>query len=180
MHFYEIDPAIVRIARDPTLFSFLSECYPDAPIILGDARLTLAEAPDGAYDLIVVDAFSSDAIPIHLLTREAMAIYRDKLSPNGMVVLHVSNRHLELSSVVAGIAAANGLITLFSDSVEIDEATNPYKFSGSVAAVARSEEDFGPLVHSPDWELKVPEPDQWVWTDDYSNIVGSLIRKHQE
>jgi hypothetical protein len=109
-----------------------------------------------------------------------MAIYRDKLSPHGMVVLHVSNRHLELGSVVAGIAAANGMITLFSDSVEIDETANPYKFSGSVAAVARTEEDFGPLVNSPDWESRVPAPDQWVWTDDYSNIVGSLIRKHQE
>jgi hypothetical protein len=178
--FYEIDPAIVRIARDPTLFSFLSACYPDVPIILGDARLTLAEAPDGTYDLIIVDAFSSDAIPTHLLTREAMAIYRDKLGPNGMVVLHVSNRHLELASVVAGIAAANGLVTLFSDSVEIDETVNPYKYSGSVAAVARTEEDFGPLMQSPDWELIEPSPDQWVWTDDYSNIVGSLIRKYRE
>jgi hypothetical protein len=180
VHFYEIDPAIVRIARDPSLFSFLSACHPDVPIVLGDARLTLAEAPQGAYDLIIVDAFSSDAIPIHLLTREAMAIYLDKLSPHGMVALHVSNRHLELGSVVAGIAAANGLITLFSDSVEIDETANPYKFSGSVAAVARSEEDFGPLLDSPDWELTAPEPDQWIWTDDYSNLVSSLVRKHRE
>ena len=80
VHYYEIDPAVIRIARDPYLFSFLWVCRPDVPIILGDARLTLAEAPDGAYDLIIVDAFSSDAIPIHLLTREAMAIYLKKLS----------------------------------------------------------------------------------------------------
>ena len=127
VHYYEIDPAIIRIARDPNLFSFLSECRPDAPIILGDARLTLADAPDGAYDLIVVDAFSSDAIPIHLLTREAMAIYLRKLSPHGMVVLHVSNRHLELASVVVGIAAANGLITRVNDSasLSLDEARTP-------------------------------------------------------
>ena len=180
VHFYEIDPAIIRIARDPGLFSFLSSCGPDVPIILGDARLTLAEAPDGAYDLIIVDAFSSDAIPIHLLTREAMAIYLAKLSPNGMVVLHVSNRHLELASVVAGIAAENGLITLVSDGVDIDEAANPYKFSGTVVAVARNEDDFGPLTQSQDWELREPPPNQRVWTDDFSNIVGSLIRKHRE
>ncbi len=180
VHYYEIDPAIVRIARDPLLFSFLWVCRPDVPITLGDARLTLADAPDGAYDLIIVDAFSSDAIPIHLLTREAMAIYLKKLSPHGMVVMHISNRHLELASVVAGIAAANGLLTRVDDSDDIDEASNPYKFAGTVAAVARSEADFGALARSPDWELKAPDPGQWVWTDDYSNLVGAVIRKLEE
>jgi hypothetical protein len=180
VHYYEIDPAVVRVARDPYLFSFLWVCRPDVPIILGDARLTLAEAPDGAYDLIIVDAFSSDAIPIHLLTREAMATYLKKLSPHGMVVLHVSNRHLELASVVAGIAAANGMITRVSDSSDLDEATNPYKFIGTVAAVARSEEDFGALAQARHWALKTPDPTQWVWTDDYCNIVGALIRKLEE
>ena len=124
VHYYEIDPAAIRIARDRTLFRFLTECRPDVPIMLGDARLTLTEAPDGTYDLIIVDAFSSDAIPIHLLTREAMAIYLKKLSPHGIVVLHVSNRHLELASVVAGIAAANGLITRVNESADLDETAN--------------------------------------------------------
>src|SRR5262244_3886613 len=180
VHYYEIDPAIIRIARDPYLFSFLWVCRPDAPIILGDARLTLAEAPDGAYDLIVVDAFSSDAIPIHLLTREAMAMYLKKLSPHGMVVMHVSNRHLELASVVAGIAAANGLIARVSDSSDLDEAANPYKFVATVVAVARSEEDFGALAQARDWALKAADPSQWVWTDDYCNIVGAVVRKLNE
>ena len=132
----------------------------DVPIILGDARLTLADAPDGAYDLIVVDAFSSDAIPVHLLTREAMAIYLRKLRPRGMVVVHVSNRHLELASVVAGIAATNGLITRINDSALPDEVAHPYKFSGTVAAVARSEEDFGPMAQAGDWERREPDPSQ--------------------
>jgi len=180
VHYYEIDPAIIRIARDPYLFSFLWVCRPDVPIILGDARLTLAEAPDGAYDLIIVDAFSSDAIPIHLLTREAMAMYLKKLSPHGMVAMHVSNRHLELASVVAGIAAANGLITRVSDSSDLDEAANPYKFVGTVAAVARSEEDFGTLRQARDWVPAALDPSQWVWTDDYCNIVGALLRKLNE
>ena len=178
--YYEIDPAIVRIARDPLLFSFLPACRPDAPVTLGDARLTLAEAPDGAYDLIVVDAFSSDAIPIHLLTREAMAIYLRKLSAHGVVVLHVSNRHLELASVVAGIAAANGLSARVSDTADPDEAANPYKFAGTVVAVARSDEDFGALALAPDWQPMTPDPAQWIWTDDYSNIVGAVIRKLKE
>ena len=178
--YYEIDPAIVRIARDPALFSFLAECRPDVPIILGDARLTLAQASDAAYDLIIVDAFSSDAIPIHLLTREAMAIYLAKLKAHGLIVMHVSNRHLELASVVAGIAAANGLVTLVSNSPDSDDLSQPYKFGSTVAAVAREREDFGPLARSSDWELTAPDPKQWVWTDDYSNVFGSLWRKFNE
>ena len=177
VHFYEIDPVVVRVARTPYMFSFVSMCRPDVPIILGDARLTLAEAPDGAYDLIIVDAFSSDAVPIHLLTREAMAIYLKKLSPHGMVVMHVSNRHLELASVVAGIAAANGLMTFLSNEPNPDEEAHPYKFGSTVAAVARREEDFGPLKQSPHWTPMAADPGQRVWTDDYCNIVGAMIRK---
>ena len=180
VEYYEIDPAIVRIARDSALFSFLAECRPDVPIMLGDARLTLAQASNAAYDLIVVDAFSSDAIPIHLLTREAMAIYLAKLKPHGLIVMHVSNRHLELASVVAGIAAANGLVTLVSDAPDRDELSDPYKFGSTVAVVAREREDFGPLARSSDWELTAPDPKQWVWTDDYSNVLGSLWRKFNE
>jgi len=177
VHYYEIDPAIIRIARDPNLFTFLSQCHPDAPIMLGDARLTLADAPDGSYDLIVVDAFTSDAIPIHLMTREAMAIYLKKLKPHGIVAMHVSNRHLELTSVVAGIAAANGAVTRVTDGSDSEELSQPYKFSATVAAVARDDEDFGPLGLSKDWERKEPDPKQWVWTDDYSDIVGSVMRQ---
>jgi hypothetical protein len=176
--YYEIDAVVVRVARTPYMFSFLSMCRPDVPIILGDARLTLADAPNGAYDLIIVDAFSSDAVPIHLLTREAMAIYLKKLSPHGMVVMHVSNRHLELASVVAGIAAANGLMTLLSNEPDPDEAG--YKFGSTVAAVARNEEDFGPLAQSGHWTPKAADPGQWVWTDDYCNLVGAMIRKLNE
>jgi hypothetical protein len=170
--YYEIDPAIIWIARDSGLFTFVSQCRPDLPIILGDARLTLADAPDGAYDLIVVDA-----IPIHLMTREAMAIFLKKLSPHGMVVMHVSNRHLELASVVAGIAAANGAVARVNDGALPEDTTQPYKYGGTVVLVARNDEDFGSLAGSQDWERKEPDPAQWVWTDDYSNIIGSVIRQ---
>ena len=147
------------------------------PIILGDARLTLADAPDGSYDLIVVDAFSSDAIPIHLLTREAMAIYIRKLAPHGIVVMHISNRHLELASVVAGIAAANDLITRVHDSGDPERALQVRRHRRR--RCARKEEDFGTLAKSPDWELREPDPKQWVWTDDYSNIVGAVLHAAQ-
>ena len=172
---YEIDPAVVRIARNPALFTYLSQCAPDVPIVIGDARLTLADGPDGSYDVLVIDAFSSDAIPVHLLTQEAMAIYRRKLAPGGMALVHVSNRHMELGSVVVGIAAANGLVARVIDSSEGEDDDN-HRFSSLVVAVARSDADFGELAKSDDWELTEADPDQWVWTDDYSNIVGAVLR----
>ena len=105
-----------------------------------------------------------------------MAIYLKKLRPNGMVLIHISNRHLELASVVTGIAAANGALTRVSESADIIEDDNEYKFLGTVTAVARKNEDFGPLAKSQYWELQKVDPRQWVWTDDYSNIVGALLR----
>ena len=174
LDFYEIDRTVVEIATDPAKFEFVSACKPDAKIVLGDARLTLADTPDGQYDLIVMDAFSSDAVPVHLLTREAMALYLRKLAPGGLIASHVMNRHLELPSVVAGVASANGLVTriMYSGGVDGEQ----YLFASSVAAAGRSDEDFGPLLKSGDWLVQEPDPDQWVWTDDYSNIIGAVIR----
>ena len=174
LHFYEIDRVVVRIATDPNRFSYVSRCAPEARIVLGDARLTLAEADDGQYDVIVMDAFSSDAIPIHLLTREAMAIYLKKLAPGGLVLMHISNRHMELASVVANIAAANGAVTRLTDSDKGEDDDN-YKFSSTVAAVGRSDDAFGALAGN-DWEPQTPNPALRTWTDDYSNIIGAMIR----
>ena len=175
--YYEIDPVVVGITKDRHRFTFLTECAPDASIVIGDARLTLADAADGQYDVIVVDAFTSDAIPVHLMTREAMALYLQKLAPHGIVLVHVSNRHMELASVVAGIAQANGLVTWVDDqSTDADDAN--YKYSSTVCAVARSEDDFGnDMAEDDDWELQEPDDGQWVWTDDYTNIIGAMIRK---
>jgi hypothetical protein len=174
--YYEIDRSVVRLARESGRFTYLAQCAPNAQIIMGDARLTLADAADGAYDVLAIDAFSSDAIPIHLLTREAMAIYLRKLAPGGLILVHVSNRHLELASVVAGIAEANGLTVRVCD-CDAGEDDESYKFSSLVAAVARSEADFGKLAESDDWTAETADPNQRIWTDDYSNIVGALIRK---
>ena len=180
VHYYEIDPAIIHIARDSGLFDFLSACRGEVPIMLGDARLTLADAPEGAYDIIYVDAFTSDAIPIHLLTREAMALYLAKLAPHGIVVVHISNRYLELASVVTGIAAANGAVTRLNDGSDFTENVNEYLFAGTVAAVARDDADFGDLARSQYWPRQENDPRQWVWTDDYSNIVGAVIRQMRQ
>ena len=111
--------------------------------MIGDARLTFAKEPDGVYDLIIVDAYSSDAIPIHLATEEAMEIYKAKLAPQGAVVMHVSNRHLELASVIVGIADANDLKSwVFTEDSGRD---SEYIFSTSVVVSARAEADVGKL-----------------------------------
>jgi len=115
--FYEIDPEVIDIARDPALFTYLSSCA-GAPVnvLTGDARLRLREAPTAAYDLIVLDAFSSDAVPAHLLTREAVALYLSKLAPGGVIAFHVSNRSLELERVALGVSADAGLdARIFAD-----------------------------------------------------------------
>ena len=175
VRYYEIDPAVVEIAKDPTLFTFLSQCRPDVPIVLGDARLTFSEAEDASYDMIIVDAFSSDAIPIHLLTREAMAIYLKKLAPGGVVLMHVSNRHLELASVVANVANAHGMVTRVNSGEE-ERDEDEYEFGGTVVAAARNEADFGALLKAEHWRELKPDRRQRVWTDDYSNIVGAIVR----
>jgi precorrin-6B methylase 2 len=175
--YYELDPDVIRIARDPKLFNFVSECRPNISIVQGDARLTIANAPDAGYDLIVVDAFIGAAIPIHLLTREAMAIYLRKLKPNGIVALHVSNYHLELGTVVASVAHANGAITRLYNGGDVQEDASEQKWVPIVAAVVRKDEDFGALAKSRYWPDLLADPAQRVWTDDYSNVVGALVRR---
>ena len=103
--FYEIDPKVVAIARDATRFRFLARCQPTAPIVVGDARLSLEREPSDSADVLVVDAFSSDSVPMHLLTLEAFAVYRRHLSPNGLLMVHISNNYLDLQPVVAAAAA---------------------------------------------------------------------------
>jgi hypothetical protein len=178
--YYEIDPDIVRIALNPKLFTFITECAPDAPIVLGDARLRLADAPDGSYDLIFVDAFIGAAIPIHLLTREAMALYLRKLKPDGIVAMHVSNYNLELASVAAGIAEANGAIARIYDGGDVQEDSAQQHWVPRVAALARRDADFGALAKSQFWPIRKRDPNQRVWTDDYSNIFGAALRRLSE
>jgi hypothetical protein len=173
--FFEIDQSMVDTARDPKYFTYIQNCQPDLKPVIGDARLTFAKEPDGIYDLIIVDAYSSDAIPIHLATEEAMEIYKNKLAPQGAVVMHVSNRHLELSSVVVGIAEANDLKSwVYSEDSGRD---NEYIFSTSVVVCAREEADVGKLASSQQWALEEADEKQRVWTDDYSNVLGSVMRR---
>ncbi|PZA09596.1 class I SAM-dependent methyltransferase [Rhodopseudomonas palustris] len=173
--FFEIDQSMIDTARDPKYFRFVSTCAPDLQPVVGDARLTFAHEPDGTYDLIIVDAYSSDAIPIHLATREAMAIYRAKLAPQGAVLMHVSNRHLELASVAVGIADANGLKSWVASQDAGRDAE--YIFATSVVISAREAADIGRLAGNDDWTLTAPRAGDRVWTDDYSNVLGAVWRR---
>lgn len=173
--FFEIDQTMVDTARDPRYFTYIQSCAPDLKPVIGDARLTFAKEQDGIYDLIIVDAYSSDAIPVHLATKEAMAIYKAKLAPGGAVVMHVSNRHLELASVIVGIADANDMQSWVynEDSGRNDE----YIFPTNVVVSARKPEDVGGLASDNLWERTAPTPGEWVWTDDYSNVLGAVYRR---
>jgi hypothetical protein len=174
--YYEIDPDVMRIATDPTIFQYVSECAPETKIVLGDARLRIADAPDGSYDLIFVDAFIGAAVPIHLLTREAMALYFGKLKPDGIVAMHISNLNLELASVAAGVADANGAIARVYEGGDVAPNPDLHHWVPRVAAIARRDEDFGALAKSAFWPVREADSKQRVWTDDYSNIVGAIWR----
>jgi len=173
LDYYEIDADVIRIAKDPKRFTFLRDCKPDTNITLGDARLTLANATEARYDLIIVDAFSSDSIPVHLLTREALRIYLSRLNPDGIIVAHISNNHLDLSGVVAATAASEGLLARIYDEDEKPNLDPMIKFS-TVMVLARNDNDLGLLQ---DWDVEKPAPGQAPWSDDFSNLLGPLIAK---
>jgi hypothetical protein len=174
--FYEIDPKVVELASDPHMFRFLSECAPSAAIVLGDARLTLA-ASRVRYDLIILDAFSSDTIPVHLLTREAFAIYLSRLAPRGMLVIHGTNRHLDLMPVVAAAAKAEGLVAFLKEEGKGEPVSAGFKAGSSVMALARDPADLGDLPARAGWRRVAPVATVAAWTDDYSNVLGAMIRR---
>jgi len=177
--FFEIDPDVIRIARDASLFRFLSDCMPQARIVTGDARLTLAKEA-GPFDVVLLDAFSSDAIPMHLLTREAVQLYLSRLAPHGLIVLHITNRHLALRGVVAAEAEALGLHGLAKLELPEQAAANGSDImpAGShVVVLARDAADLAALARQPGWQTLAREPGVAPWTDDYSNIIGPLLRR---
>ena len=137
--FYEIDPAMEQIARDPRYFTYLSDCPAQVKVILGDARLSLRGAPESFYDMIILDAFSSDAIPIHLVTREAIRLYLAKLKPGGILVFHISNRYLDLKPVLGNLARDAGLVALSNSDLKLsDEDRKKKKLASTWVVMART------------------------------------------
>ncbi|HRD78088.1 MAG TPA: fused MFS/spermidine synthase, partial [Hyphomicrobiaceae bacterium] len=181
--FFEIDPAMMKISTNPENFSFLTNCHKGNPdIVIGDARLTMAKEPDKSFDLIIVDAFSSDAVPVHLMTKEALEIFKAKIKDKGVFVLHVSNRHLDLEGVLSATAP---LVPGIHGLVITDNKSESYFSSSSTVVVFAKEpsvlEDFRELANRiktttvGELNARTLKP----WTDDWSDIVGPYMSRHQ-
>jgi SAM-dependent methyltransferase len=169
--FYEIDPDIARLARDSRYFTYLQDTPAKVNVVLGDGRLSMLKAPQGYYDLIVLDAFSSDAIPLHLLTLEALSVYLSRLAPDGVLLFHLSNRYLDLEPVVARSIAATKLTGLIRPNLklpqkDVDAGGNPSVW----ATAARQQSRLGRLSANQRWRQLRTQPGVALWTDDFSNI----------
>lgn len=175
MTFYEIDPLIIELSSDPDYFTYTSECA-KGPVsfVPGDARLTLSKAEPESYDLILMDAFSSDSVPTHLLTREALRVYLSKLKPDGVVIMHLSNRNLQLRFVAMASAQAAGAHAMLQRHTPTEEADARWESASDVVIFARSIEALAAYRADNRWELADPQGAR-PWTDDYSNIIGPLI-----
>jgi hypothetical protein len=172
--FFEIDPAVVHIATTPSLFRYLARCMPEPDIVLGDARLTLAKESNGSFDYLMVDAFSSDAIPIHLLTVEALRLYVSKLSARGILALHVSNQNLDLPPVLEANLAALGAVS----GVYAEGERGSGALASQVILMARSADELQPALA---WHRARPLDGAGVraWSDDYSDVLSAVWRRYK-
>lgn len=172
--FYEIDPVVTRLASDPRHFRYLADSPARIGVVTGDARLMLGKAPAGHYGLILLDAYSSDSIPVHLLTREAMQLYLSKLAQGGRIALHISNLHMDLRPVVAALGRDAGLACVFREDDVTAEEMAEGKASSRWVLMARSEGDLGPAGKTRHWQVLDADPASKVWTDDYSSVIPLL------
>jgi hypothetical protein len=177
---FEINSDVVEAARNPKLFNFLDRCGKDIPVIVGDARLTLQAEAAGTYDVLVIDAFSSDAVPVHLITTEAMQLYFNLLRPDGVLVFHVSNLYMDLGSIVSANLAVlqigEGKIYA-RQIIHVPKINGVADESSKVIVMSRSEAAIVAASTNPEArELADAEPGVRAWTDDYSNILGAIIR----
>ena len=171
--FFEIDPAVQRIASDPRWFTYLTDAGGSARIVLGDGRLSLARSAE-RYDVIFLDAYSSEAIPVHLLTREALQVYLSRLAPHGLIVFNTSNRHFNLVPVVAALARDAALeCRVRADPADDPDDVRNGNTQSEWAVIARTSADLGSLVSDPRWQ-DVTRTTAVVWTDDHSNVLSAL------
>ena len=174
---FEIDPLVAEIAADPRYFTYLSQCAPSAKVVLGDARLRLRDAPDGSYSLIVLDAFSGDSIPMHLVTREAFALYLRKLAPGGIIAFHISNLYFDLAPTVGDLALDAHLTAFIANDTNVTPAQHDAgKLPSIWVVMARNPNDLATLTADPGqqfrWEPLPGRLNARLWTDDYSNLLG--------
>jgi SAM-dependent methyltransferase len=172
--FYEIDPLVERIARDPRFFQFLANCGNHPNVVLGDARLTIGDAPDGTYDALIIDAFSSDSIPMHLLTREALALYLRKLAPGGQLLFHISSRTLDLRPVIGALAADAGVPARMLLDRPLPGISIWRRAPALVVALAGRGGDLGRLDPVDGWTELPPGSARFLWTDQRSDLLGAI------
>jgi hypothetical protein len=174
MTFYEIDPAVVSMARNPSLFTFIADSEATVETVVADGRRGLA-ADDATYALLVVDAFSSDAIPVHLVTREAVALYADRIADDGLIAFHITNRFVDLEPVLGAIANSLGLDALIQDDQSVTPAQAAEgKRPSAWVLLATGATPLEPFVEDGWWRPLVTDPADRVWTDGYSDLVGAL------
>ncbi len=168
MTFFEIDPEVVRVAEDPKFFTYLSDSQADLDVVVGDGRLKLDGVDDGAFDTLVLDAFTSDAIPVHLLTHEAFDVYGRVLSQDGLLMVHITNRVLDLEPVVASAAAHLGWSVAVGDGGGDTEASTAARW----LALSPDRANIDALVGRPGW--RPVQSEQRAWTDDFSSVLTTL------
>jgi SAM-dependent methyltransferase len=174
--FFEIDPLVIDIAHTSGDFTYTTECAKgQVDFVVGDARLTLQKQPDEAYDILLIDAFSSDAIPAHLMTVEAVKGYLDKLKPDGVLILHLSNRNLELKSPAAAVVLAAGGYPLLQEYRQGSAFPRYWESSEDVMIVGKTRAALAPYEAEGFW-TEAPTNGVKSWTDDYTNLVGALWR----
>jgi hypothetical protein len=173
MDFYEIDPAVIDMASNPDLFTYVEDSKADIDMIAGDGRLSL-EATDERYDLLVLDAFSSDAIPVHLMTREALAVYREHVTENGVIAFHVSNNYLDLVPVLARLADDAGLVGVEQRNRATEKQQEEGKTTSVWVIMAEDTADLAPIAGDHRWEGLDDGDGAPLWTDSFSDVVSVL------
>ncbi|MFN3572614.1 MAG: spermidine synthase [Phenylobacterium sp.] len=178
--FFEIDPLVVKIANDPAYFTYTTECARgEVDYVIGDARQTLTDQPEGRFDLLLIDAFSSDAVPAHLLTLEAVRMYLDRLKPDGVLILHLSNRNLDLISPAMAVAEAAGGSALLQRHSAAYGSPPLWESAEDVIILAKSPEGLAPFANDVNWDPVDPTLAR-PWTDDYTNLPGALYARLKE
>ncbi len=169
---YEIDPLVIEVAENPKYFNYLKRCSQNSTMVVGDARLSLANEPDKKFDLLIMDAFSSDSVPTHLLTREAIALYFAKLKTDGILAFHITNRHLQLKKVISDHARQLKLAALIQEFKP--QQKKPLVIATDWVVMARKTETLNPLRQSNlgNWQKLPLYFDMKPWTDDFTNIIG--------